>query len=144
MSEEKQAAGAGYILSFFNDIEQLTTYFASYLNVMLVLRCKYGDAEKLRNLEGLEEQDRVDLVATAQGMRTWIVRSYVKAKALQDKITGFGNVKIDDAYKKATGEFIVNPEVIEEYVIEINRVFADEMLSDLLIRAYDIAGRLTQ
>jgi len=140
MTDEVQIAGAGYILTFFNDIEQLNSYYASYVNTILSLKHKYPDT---KNLENISDEDRQTLINMAQGLRTWIIRCYIKAQALKDKVDAFNNQKLDDSYKKATSTFILDPKDAEEFVVEINKAFADGVLVDLLSQARDIYARLT-
>lgn len=141
MTDEKLVAGAGYILTFFNDIEQLTSYFASYLNTFLELKSKYQDLEAL---DKLDESDRANLVGLIQGMRSWIVRTYVKAKALEEHVSEFNVEELEKSYKEATENFVLKPESVEKYVIEINKAFAKGIMKDLLVQAHDLYAKLTE
>lgn len=142
--DERTVAGAGYILSFFNDIEQLTTYFANYINVFVELKAKYKGVGDNELSDRLVEEDRDELVSLVQGMRTWIVRTYVKAKALSSHIASFNVETLEAKYKEVTQKFILNPDDIESYVIEINKAFTEGVLKDLLVQAHDIYARLTE
>ena len=139
--DESQMAGAGYVLSFFNDIEQLSSYYANYINTVLSMQNKYPNE---RSLENMGEEDRQTLIQAAQGLRTWIVRTYIKAQALKGKINAFDNERLRENYQKAIKEFISQPSEIVDYVIEINKAFCDGVLIDLLNEARDFYARLTE
>ena len=42
MPSEEDIAGSSYILSFMNDIENLTNSYAGYLNVLVRIKDRYG------------------------------------------------------------------------------------------------------
>ena len=140
MTDEKLVAGAGYILTLFNDIEQLTSYFANYLNTFIELKHKYRD---VKNLDQLEECDRSNLISLIQGMRSWVVRTYIKMKALEEQIGEVNTGRLEESYKEVVSSFVLNPNTVEKYVIEINRAFAKGILRDLLVQAHDLYTRLT-
>lgn len=140
MTDEKLVAGAGYILTLFNDIEQLTSYFANYLNTFIELKHKYRD---VKNLDQLEEGDRSNLISLIQGMRSWVVRTYIKMKALEEQIGEVNTGRLEESYKEVVSSFVLNPNTVEKYVIEINRAFAKGILRDLLVQAHDLYTRLT-
>ena len=140
MTSESQIAGAGYILSFFNDIEQLSSYYAMYVNTLLSLQNKYPTP---KNIEEMSEEDRQTLIQVVQGLRSWIVRSYIKAKALKDKVESFNDENLSNAYNKVIDEFVPERENIEKFVIAINKAFVDDVLSDLLMQAKDLYARLS-
>lgn len=141
MEYEQQVAGAGYVLSFFNDIEQLSNYYAQYINTVLSFERKYPNNKAL---EGMSEEDRQALIATVQGLRTWIIRCFVKAQALKEKVENFTSDEFEEIYRKVTSNFIPEREDVESFVIEINKAFVNGMLVDLLNRARDVYARLTE
>lgn len=141
MEYEQQVAGAGYVLSFFNDIEQLSNYYAQYINTILSFERKYPDSKALENMS---EEDRQTLINVVQGLRTWIIRCFVKAQALKEKVENFTSDEFEESYRKVTGEFIPEKEVVEKFVIEINKAFVNGVLVDLLNQARDVYARLTE
>lgn len=141
MEYEQQVAGAGYVLSFFNDVEQLSNYYAQYINTILSFERKYPDSKALENMS---EEDRQTLINVVQGLRTWIIRCFVKAQALKEKVENFTSDEFEESYRKVTGEFIPEKEVVEKFVIEINKAFVNGVLVDLLNQARDVYARLTE
>ena len=141
MEYEQQVAGAGYILSFFNDIEQLNNYYAAYVNAALGLKSKYPNEESLKNMS---VDDRKTIGEAANAVRVWIVRCYIKAKALRDKVPEFTSDELDESYRKICNTITPEVEDVEKFVIEINKAFVNGVLVDLLNQARDIYARLTE
>jgi hypothetical protein len=147
MPSEEDIAGSSYILSFMNDIENLTNSYAGYLNVLVRIKDRYGldnkDKEKKKESDSehkLEGEDENALLSVAETLRVWIARCYVKASTLQDKIPemkkGIGDIK--SLYEKAISSSVIEKEVAESFVLQINKMFVGGVLKSLLLKSQDI------
>jgi len=144
MVTEEEIAGSGYVLSFYNDIENLTNSYATYINVLIRIKDKYkldqgvkpSGADKIK----LETEDEEALLTVAETLRIWISRSYIKAASLKDKVpdmeASFSELK--KLYEKSLSTSIIEKKVAEDYVLKINRSFVTGVLKELLIRSKDI------
>jgi hypothetical protein len=145
MPSEEDIAGSSYILSFMNDIENLTNSYAGYLNVLVRIQDRYHmkDPNKKKEATGennLEQEDEDAILAVAETLRVWITRCYVKASTLQDKIPemkkGLGDIK--GLYEKAISSSVIEKEVAENFVLMINKMFVGGILKSLLLKSQDI------
>ena len=145
MPSEEDVAGASYILSFMNDIENLTNSYAGYLNVLVRIQDRYGmkDKDKKKEVQGenkLEAEDENAILSVAESLRVWIARCYVKASTLQEKIPEMkkGLEGIKGLYEKAISSSVIEKEVAESFVLQINKMFVGGVLRGLLLKSQDI------
>jgi len=138
--KESRVAGAGFILVFFEDVENLNDAFSTYVNTILELKKKYGlDKEDIDQIE-LSDEDRMALISIRQQLRNFIIRTYMKYLAVKQKVP---DIDVDDkilssVYDKITQDVVLSEKKVEKYIIEINKVFTSAILSDLLTEAKDI------
>jgi hypothetical protein len=148
MVTEEEIAASSYIISFYNDIENLTNSYAGYLNVLVRIQDRYGLKEKAdskpdakdHSLKKLEPEDERALLEVAEGIRVWIARCFVKLSTLQDKIPEMKKnaPEIKTLYEKAISSSVISKEIAEAFVLQINKVFVSGVLKDLLVKSKDI------
>jgi predicted phage-related endonuclease len=153
MVSEEEFASSSYILSFYNDIENLTNSYASYLNVLVRIQDRYKLKEKKadqkeidKEIRKMEPEDEKALLEVAEGIRVWIARCYVKLETLQEKIPEMkkGNKELKDLYEKAIRHSVIEKEVVEGFVLKINKVFVEGVLKDLLVKSKDLYKQFLQ
>jgi hypothetical protein len=151
MVTEEEIASSSYIISFYNDIENLTNSYAGYLNVLVRIQDRYGLKDKPadakdHSLKKLEPEDEKALLEVAEGIRVWIARCFVKLSTLQDKIPEMKKnaPEIKTLYEKAISTSVIQKEVAEAFVLQINKVFVAGVLKDLLIKSKDIYKEFLQ
>lgn len=133
---EKEVAAAGYIITFFNDVESLTNWFAYYANLLSNLKGKYPD-EKF--LSKIPDDERAAAINTIQSLRFWVNRSYIKFMALREKVPEFqSNTTIEGLYKEIATAPSPNFEIVQEYTTELNKLFVAGVVASLLVKARDI------
>lgn len=144
MPTEGEIAGASYVMNFLDDVENLTNTYATYLNVMVRVKDKYGlgkkeEGEKKKQIR-LEPEDEQAILEVNEAMRVWIARCYIKASTLQKKIDkmkdGVKNLK--KSYESAISSSTIEKEIAESFVMEINSLFMEGILTELLVRSQDI------
>ena len=145
MPSEEQVAGASYVMNFLDDVENLTNTYATYLNVMVRVQDKYGlgkekEGEKKKKTIQLDQDDETAILEVNEAMRVWIARCYIKANTLQKKIDGMkeGVKKLKKSYESAISSSTIEKEIAESFVMEINMLFMEGILTDLLVRSQDI------
>lgn len=147
MASEEQVAGASYVMNFLNDVENLTNTYATYLNVMVRIQDKYqlGKKEKEENKKKnktvqLDNEDEQAVLEVNEAIRVWIARCYVKANTLQVKIPEMKESvkKLKKNYESAISSSMIEKEVAEGFVMDINAVFMQGILKDILTRAQDV------
>jgi len=153
MPSEEQIAGSSYILNFLNDVENLTNTYATYLNVMVRMQDKYklGKKEKDEGSERkktlqIEQEDERAILEVNESIRIWIARCYIKAKTLEVKIPEMvaSVKKLNKHYELAISSSMIEKEVVEGFVMDINAIFMQGILKDLLIRAQDVYEEVLQ
>lgn len=146
MSKEEDLAGTGYILKFYQDLELLSDWYAEFTNTKVLMENKVTKEELLKgNYEGLTDEEVVALKTAANTTRHYIIRTYIKTQALNEKITQFKTSdKLKPAYDKCKNTAIMDLSLIEDYIIELNRLFITGMLESLLVTARDLYAELTK
>lgn len=141
--KEETVSAAGYIITFFNDIESLTNSLGYYSNLMLRVKNKYPTKELL---EKMMEAEKTETIRITQDMRFWITRTYVKFSALKEKIKEFQEAEetIEKKYKEISRTPTPEMEKIQDYAIELNKLFVKGVVSNLLTKAYDVYAQFKQ
>lgn len=143
MPEEKKLAGASYILSFYNDIENLTGYAAQYLNIYKSIKGKYTE-ETLKDV-GMEETDQQNIVTITQAIRACIFRIYIKITSLKEKVNEFGGEdynKLKASYGTLIEKDIYERAELEDFIILLNKLFITGVFGELLVTAKDVIDSL--
>lgn len=128
MSEERTTA-ASYVLTFFQEIGNLTSQFAAYQNLMLELKETYNTEDGMSNME---DKDRDLLKAATQNVRFFALKCYTMYDAIISGAKKTPDKKIIESYKNIKKQFIINTEELEEYVMLINKVLANDIMQGLL------------
>lgn len=153
MVTEEEIASSSYILSFYNDIENLTNSYAGYLNVLVRIQDKYNlkdkkldEKEIRRDVRKIETEDEKALLEQAEAIRAWIARCYIKMTTLQEKIPEMkkDHEEIKKLYESAIKASVIEKEVAEGFVLKINQVFVAGVLRDLLVKSKDIYKQFLQ
>lgn len=133
---ERKAAGANYIISYFNEVQQLKVLYAQYINFLLEIRTKYESLDKL------EENEKLQLGQLAQSVRHLVHLTYISYVS----IFSIGKLKINkditDLYNKISITYIINTKELEQYVTEINKSLVLDIIKDLLSSSQDIVSDL--
>jgi Fe-S-cluster formation regulator IscX/YfhJ len=141
---EKSVAGAGYVISFFSDIEVLIGNSANYINNVTKLKIKYN--KKITEKTEFDEKDQA-IIHIVEAVKSSVFRTYIKFTSLKQKIKEFENLDTDsdkkDAeptiekmYEKIRDATIPEIKDIEQYVLKLNRLFVEAI--DILNMAQGI------
>ena len=138
---ENQIAASGYILTFFNDVESLTNYHATYSNLVIEYKALFPTNYSLKKLD---DAHREILLNTIRSLRFWIKRTYIKFSALKYKIKGFNDseTKLTALYDKIKDAPAPELDDVENYVLELNKLFVLGIVAELLTKAAEIYGKL--
>lgn len=138
---ERELSAAGYVLAFLSDVENLTNNYAGYFNLIMEYKAKYPTPESLRNVDPNDQNHAQQLV---QQVRFWTARVFIKYMALVDHLPGFKEkeTEIKGLYAKLKQTSNPTLELLEEYSITINKLFADNIVADVLIKSKDIYSKM--
>jgi len=134
----------GYIITFFNDIEQLGSQLALYTSTLLQSMVDFPQIpeEKIHTYDSIPESTRIALIEQAHACRHWIIRCQLKALALSDKIPELNDSKLKEAYTHITNTYIPSKKAVEEYAFLINNCFVKGTLNELLKNIEDYSKLL--
>ena len=139
--QDNKVSAASYILTFFRDVEELTNHLAQYSNIMLEMSGKFGKREPEDIIKKMTAEDRTRLLTVVNETRFWVIRVYVKISALETKI-----IKSDDKnlmkqittnYENVINNTVPEFKIIQDFVIELNKLFVSGVADELLNRARD-------
>jgi hypothetical protein len=144
MAKEEEISGALYIISLANDIDQLANYHAALLNVYIRIETKYPNLvlsklnpDTIKEFN-LEESDQNLIINTADQLRSWCTRIWIKANALSSKLEVFKDKEIENTYRGVIANAVPELDKSEKFNMVINTCFVDGVLQDILIKARDL------
>ncbi len=147
--QEEKVAGASYLLTFLSDIEFLIAYASSYINLYVHLKNKYTE-ESLQKYD-IEDSEKKSLMETINQLRSIIFKVYVRFNALTKQIKEFKTYKkeIKKYYEKIipkdkSDSFVPLVEDVENFVIKINEIFVEAIMSELIVKSREILKGLTE
>lgn len=136
--QEKDVAGASYILTFYNDVQLLNNNYVQYCNLLIELEAK--QEVKI----GIEE--RQVLIQSIQTLRENIQKTYIEYTALISNIGIDKDVEKDKklygTYKDLITKFIINRDKVGEYVRELNNFLIRNVIRNLLENSKDLITTL--
>lgn len=124
---ERRAAGASYILTFYQEIVNLTHHYAQYSNLLIEAKNKYG-----ANVEELEDEAKGILVTEVQSVRYCAYKCFVMYKTLIPSLKLKENKELIGSYSKIKDVYLIKQEELEKFVIVLNSVLVEEVIKDLL------------
>jgi hypothetical protein len=148
--QTNQGAASIYIVRFYNDLEELNSYLGHYNNITLDLRTKYGGIPEEKLAEAVDDYDKQKLRETITQARFWCIKVFTKLSAIQSKFKTQNQVfaenytKIHEQYKEITSKPVPRFELIQDYVIELNKIFVSGIGMELLIKSQEYYEQLTQ
>ncbi|MEE9364813.1 MAG: hypothetical protein V3U92_19605 [Cellulophaga sp.] len=117
----KAQAYAGYVMSFYGDVQNLTYMSADYLNLYLQIGIKYSGKEGDANLNN---EEKTNMQVAIQSLRRMVFAINTKFNALEDVLENKDakNIKaLKTAYDKLMKATVPTQEHVETYVTGINK-----------------------
>jgi len=142
MATQAQASAAGYIVTYFNDVESLTNAYANYGNLMFRLERQYKDALEKGDIEKIPGQEAEQLAAHITNIRFWVDRTHIKTVALKEKVKDFKDADLTKKYDAVMGQDVPKLKALRDYIVEINKLFVKGVVSELVEKAGEIYGQL--
>lgn len=134
---EKDLAGASYIITFYREVQDLTSHYANYINIMLELENKYGkDAAKMG------EEEKALIAQHAQLVRYASHKCYIEYNSIMLGINQPTDAAVVNKYAKIKTTFIINRDDLEAYVIALNAVIVKDIIQNLLATSQDFLSKV--
>lgn len=140
--KEEDIAGIGYILTFFNDVEQLANSFAVYTSTLLSIKEQIPNLMDLGKTRTIPEELRISIINASNNLRMWVIRCQLKAEAMADLIPALKNDDLRPIYDQAVVSSIMNFKDAESYCFQIHRCYADGTLKDVLFNVNEYSKLL--
>lgn len=139
-TQPEKLVAKSYIENFHHHVINLTDTSAGYQNLLIELKHRHpgeGDAMKL------EDNENQALLESAQNLRFFVQQVYISYRSISENLekerrSQEQEEKIETLYKRMKDDFIIDPTVIEEYVILFNHILVSQVIRRLLQNAQDI------
>lgn len=165
MAKEQEVIAKSYLESFYIDVEELTNYWANYLNNLLYLNTKYFNKEKIAELKKTrtdvtieklkqellqycDDNEKQSLITLATNIRIVIARCYARFNSLKQKIDSFKEKekKLDTLFKSLTNieeaNFLPSNESLQEFVFNLHELLTTSVIQDALSDPQNIYSRM--
>lgn len=140
MIEEKKIAAAQYIITFYNEIKQLTMQEAYYINLMLEYETKY----KTLDMEKITDEERKVIIAASQQVRLAVNTTYMSYYSLQEKLKLPLNKEMEALYNSINKTLIIKRDELNEFSKKINRMLVTEIIQTLLDTSQNYLQKIFQ
>lgn len=128
-------ATAGYILELYRSLEELNDVIADYIDFVVSMSAKYGEDSEAK----MTEEEKGALRNIVYEIRRRVFKIDVKLKALASRIE---SIKIPKKLENLTKKLIEAPvydfKDLQDYALEVNRIFVEGIGYDVLEKLSDI------
>lgn len=137
--KERETSGAHYIVTFYNNIQQLNHLSSQYDNLLLEFKSKYGDNPDPKKVS---DEERAVLSSVLQNIRHYAKLAYIGYKSIYPTIKKTYSKIIEDAYIHIKEQYVIKKDVLDIYVIELNKILVEDIIRDLLLSSQDIYSQI--
>lgn len=144
VTAENNLQAISYIATFFNDIEQLNNLTGAFSNLKVDFSKKYPSFEEKTPIENirilaekLDPQENQQLKNTCETIRIYSTRIFIKINALKDRLELTNFEEINKYYQEIKNEPVPLQQTIENFVIELNKIFVSKVADELLRSTQD-------
>lgn len=140
--DEQKITGANYIMTFANNIYLLIQQTASYKVLIVSFERKYKD---LDSIEDFQPEEFSALQQTIQNLKYSIYMVYVQYQSLIRSVPNLRDENSDnikELYLKMDKTYIINRELLDNFIIELNIVLLKNVIKSLLESSQDIINNI--
>lgn len=137
ISEEKTAA-ASYILSFYQEVGNLTTAYAQYQNLMIQFDEQYAGQLEVKPTD--EEQNL--LKQTMQNIRFYVNKSYIQYRSIASNRGIKLSKDIQKNHQKINKGFIIERKALKEYTNSMNAFLVKNIMKKLLESSQEVVENI--
>lgn len=126
---ERETAGASYVISFYQQVQVLTHNYGNYINLMLEVENKYG-----KDAANVEAEVKNVITAQVQEVRLGVMKTYIMYRSI---CAGAGISEpafkdIEVSYLNIRENFVIKRDALEKYVIALNAALVNDVIKSLL------------
>lgn len=139
--DEKKVAGASYIITFYKDIQQITSFYAQYNNLILELKAKSkADIKETGEIRDIPEETQEVYKVLLQNIRYYVSTCYIQYKTLKKPLNLKSNSELEEGFKIIKNNYVIKVEDLEKFTICINSVLVEGVIKSLLETSEGIVG----
>lgn len=132
--EDKQV-GASYIITFYQDVANLTHHHVQYCNFLTELSYRFGNDA---SLEKMDDGYKNALMLKIQELRYFAQKAYIEYFCV---VTSSEKEKPDPditiIYEKIRDQFVISRENSEKFIVAINKALISKVMRELLETSKD-------
>lgn len=129
---EKRVAAASYILSFYEEVNNVTHYYSIYLNALIELDTKYSKIESNELMAKVPDEDKNQLIQLTNYIRYHSNKCYIQYKTLLPKLNIKEDKKLTNFFNSITTTYIIQRAELQEFVLTLHSVLMDGIIQELL------------
>lgn len=134
---EEKAAAANYVINFYNEVQQLTHFYANYENLMLELSEKYGSQE-----DKIEQSENELIKQACATIRYYSQLAYIKYSSIILKTGEKLDKDIEKLNQTITTSYVVKRADVKDYVVKLNSVLMNTVIKNLLETSSDVIAKI--
>jgi hypothetical protein len=136
---EQKTATASYILTFYEEVTQLTHTYSQYLNIDLQNTAKYGGDESK-----LDSGDKEILLNIIQSLRYYANQCFIKYQSINMNIDTTPEIAktLETSHSNILKDFVVKKEDAKAFTIAINQFLNMAVMKDLLKTSEDVINTI--
>lgn len=139
INEEKTAA-ASYILTFYQEVANLTHHYAQYKNLLVEVQMKVDGTE----MPGLEEKEKTVFIQTLQSFRYYAHKAQIQYQCIIESMGLSIDPMIIETYNKLEKEFVIERKEAEKYTVLMNTVLLKSIIKNLMETSQSIVDTVYQ
>lgn len=139
INEDKRAA-ASYILTFYQEVANLTHHYAQYKILLVELAMK--DTES--GMEALDEREKGILIQALQSFRYFAHKATVQYRCIMESLGKPIDEKVLALYNGLDQMFIIKKQMADDYVAAMNTVLLQSVIKNLMETSQDIVDTVYQ
>lgn len=136
--DEKKLTAANYIISFYQEVGNLTYWYANYENVLLEMKEKYGH----EGTNKLTPEEKDNLMKYCQSLRYYVIKCNISYKSIAEGATITKDDKIETLCNAIKEQYIVRAKDLSEYVTILNKHLVTSVMKNLLESSQDIVNEV--
>jgi len=134
MGNERKVS-EGFVLDFYNDVQQLVNYRPAYVFKVKLILTKYNESQ--HELEKMEDSDRNSIIEASSTIKHWVSRTWMEYDALCEHSSEFKSDKdkIQKLFEKIDNDLIPESADVTKYSTELIKLFSKGFGAEMMSKA---------
>lgn len=136
---DKKVVGSSYLITFYQEAQELTHNASLYNNLVLELENTYG-----KDFDKADHQIKQAYQQMAQLVRINVDKTHIQYESLKnilkEKLEEEELVELKSLYEQIINTFVIKRNDLRKYVLLINKILVKEVIQELLTSSQEIAS----